>query len=102
MTWTPWSMPESSEGERVSPEWMKKVGPLARSALTTAASAGEAAAPVLLLHAVDVVGLDEGDGDGLGQRRGGEGQGGGESERAKRTVHGGLSRSVLGMLGSKH
>ena len=68
MMWAPLSMPERSEGDSVSPEWTKKVVPLARSALTTRGEPGEAAAPVELLHAVDVVGLDEGDGELLGER----------------------------------
>ena len=69
MMWAPLSMPERSEGDSVSPEWTKKVGPLARSSLTSGGEAGEAAAPVELLHAVDVVGLDEGDRDRFGERR---------------------------------
>ena len=62
-------MPERSEGESVSPEWTKKVGPFGALALHDRGELGETAAPVALLHPVDVVGLHEAERDRLGQRR---------------------------------
>ena len=70
MMWAPLSKPDRSEGEIVSPAWMKKALPLARSCLHHRRELGEAAAVLLCSHPVDVVRLHEADRDRLlGQRR---------------------------------
>ena len=43
----PWSKPDISEGEKVSPAWQNSIGmPRARSALTTAASLAKPPRPL--------------------------------------------------------